>query len=205
VSNKTPIADPSNGYEAIAPEFRRWREQSNIGVATILSWVRSLPRDGAVLDLGCGAGLPLSKVVAGEGLTVYGVDASASLASAFRRHLPAANIACERVEDSGFFGRTFDGVMAIGLIFLLPADTQRSLIRKVAAALKPDGRFLFTSPMQACDWTDVLTGRKSCSLGAGTYRALCMEAGLSMMGEVEDEGSNHYYDTCLPGRAADAA
>jgi cyclopropane fatty-acyl-phospholipid synthase-like methyltransferase len=131
---------------------------------------------------------------------VYGIDASASLTAAFRRRLPHAHVACEAIEGSRFFGRTFDGVIAVGLMFLLPGEVQRDLIRKVAVALNPDGRFLFTSPAQVCAWTDVLTGQESHSLGAEEYKATFSEAGLTLVGEYEDEGGNHYYDT-RPTRA----
>lgn len=194
-TNKPTAGDPSNGYEAVASEFMRRREQSIIGIATVQMWSRLLPRGGAILDLGCGSGVPISTTLHDDGFVVYGIDASASLTAAFRRRLPHAHVTCEAVEDSRFFGRTFDGVIAVGLMFLLPSDVQRDLIRKVAVALNPDGRFLFTSPTQLCAWTDVLTGQESRSLGAEEYKAAFSGAGLTLVGEYEDEGGNHYYDT----------
>ena len=175
----------------------RQRERSSIGVATVRMWARLLPRGGAILDLGCGSGEPISTALNNEGFLVYGIDASTSLTAAFRRRLPHAHVTCEAIEDSRLFGRTFDGVIAVGLMFLLPAEVQRDLIRKVAVALNPDGRFLFTSPLQVCAWTDVLTGQESHSLGADEYKAAFSEAGLMVIGEYEDEGKNHYYDTRL--------
>ncbi len=193
--NNAIADDASNGYEAVATEFMRKREQSNIGAATVRMWTHFLPRGGAILDLGCGSGVPISSELHNEGFTVYGIDASAGLTAAFRRRLPHAHVACEAIEDSRFFERTFDGVIAVGLMFLLPAEAQRSLICKVAAALNPAGSFLFTSPVQVCTWTDVLTGRESRSLGVEEYKVAFSEAGLALVGEYEDEGGNHYYDT----------
>ncbi|HMI63810.1 MAG TPA: class I SAM-dependent methyltransferase, partial [Puia sp.] len=46
-------------------------------------------------------------------------------------------VACESVERSSFFNRSFDGVIAVGLMFLLSEETQRTLIPKMAAALNP--------------------------------------------------------------------
>ncbi len=83
-------------------------------------------------------------------------------------------------------------------MFLLPAEAQRDLVRKLASALSPGGRLLFSSPAAACEWTDVLTGRRSLSLGAEVYEALLSEAGLTLTRRCVDEGDNHYYDACKP-------
>ena len=186
--------DRSNGYEALATEFIARRSGSNVGVSTVLDWAASLPAGASILDLGCGHGVPLSAVLINEGFTVYGIDASPTLAAAFRRNFPQAEVACEAVEESGFFGRTFEGILAVGLFFLLPAEVQQALIHRVALRLKPAGRFLFTSPEQSASWTDILTGRQSHSLGAEAYKKALSGAGLVVVDEYDDEGRNHYYD-----------
>ena len=186
--------DASNGYEAVASKFMEQREQSSIGVATILRWAQALPPGASILDLGCGHGLPISMALINDGFIIYGIDASTTLTSAFRSRFPDAHVTCEAVEGSSFFDRTFNGVLAVGLIFLLTAEAQRDLIRRVAQVLNPGGRFLFTSPADACAWTDVLTGRQSLSLGTEDYKGVLTGAGLALLGEYLDEGENHYFD-----------
>ena len=190
--------DPSNGYEAVASEFVKRRKLSSIGVATVRTWARALPSGASILDLGCGHGVPVSMALLNDGFVIYGVDASPSLTAAFRRQFPHAHVACEAVEDSRFFGRTFDGIIAVGLIFLLPAEVQRDLIRKVALALNSGGRFLFTCPARSCTWMDVLTGRQSLSLGIEEYNAVLSGVGLTPVAEYVDEGDNHYYGARKP-------
>jgi SAM-dependent methyltransferase len=129
-----------------------------------------------------------------DGYNVYGIDASPTLIAAFRSRFPHAHVTCGAVEGSDFFARTFDGVLAIGLIFLLDADRQRQLIHKVAQVLTAGGRFLFTAPRDACNWTDILTGRPSLSLGAEGYTNALTGAGLAVLDEYLDEGENHYFD-----------
>lgn len=170
----------------------------SIGVATVRNWAKSLPPSGSILDLGCGHGMPISKALLDEGITVYGIDASPSLIAAFRSRFPNALVECSTIEDSQFFARKFDGIVAWGLMFLLVADVQATLIHKVALALRPGGRFLFTAPHQACEWLDNLTGQKSSSLGSATYRKIVESEGLALVGETEDEGLNHYYLVCKP-------
>lgn len=176
----------------------------SIGVATVRNWADSLPLSGSVLDLGCGHGMPISRALIDEGLAVYGIDASPSLIAAFRSSFPNAPAECSAIEDSQFFGREFDGVIAWGLLFLLAPDVQKTLLHKVALALRPGGRFLFTAPHQVCEWLDNLTGRKSVSLGSDTYRKIVELEGLALVGEAEDEGGNHYYFVCKPDGATSA-
>src|SRR5690349_8450457 len=127
------MKDRSNGYEGVAAEFLANRgnpgtRSRGIGVKAVREWARTLPRGSAVIDLGCGAGFPITEVLVMEGLKVYAIDASPSFVGAFRNNLPGIPVVCEAVEDSSFFNRTFDAALAWGLIFLLPAEEQRRLI-----------------------------------------------------------------------------
>jgi len=60
--------------------------------------------------------------------------------------LPNRPCSVAAVEDSDFFGRTLDDVVAWGLFFLHSAEVQLKLIEKVAAILPSGGRLLFTAP-----------------------------------------------------------
>ncbi|HXM69077.1 MAG TPA: class I SAM-dependent methyltransferase [Candidatus Acidoferrum sp.] len=156
-------------------------------------WSQTLPERAAVLDLGCGTGVPISQALIERGFNVYGVDASPSMVAAFRAGFPTVPIECAAVDDSDFFGRTFDGVVAWGLFFLLDIEVQRRLIAKVAAVLSGGGRLLFTAPSQSCSWADAMTGRTSISLGQEAYRNVLEAEGMSLVGTHRDEGENHCY------------
>lgn len=188
--------DKSNGYEDVAKIFIKVRGQTvnGIGTSSVRNWVRTLPQDSTILDLGCGTGFPIAKVLIDEGVTVYGVDASPTLAKAFQRNFPNAPIVCEAVEDSLFFNRKFDGIIAWGLLFLMPKEVQAKVIQKAANALKTGGKLLFTAPYKKTDWKDIMTGQHSTSLGAKMYKELLSASGLSLIEKFEDEGENHYYN-----------
>lgn len=188
--------DQSNGYEQIATAFITYRGQNahGIGASSVRKWAQGLPPGAVVLDLGCGTGIPVSKVLIDEGITVYGIDASPSLVNAFKQNFPDSPVACEAVERSLFFNRQFDAIIAWGLLFLLPEKTQATIIGKAANALRTGGRFLFTAPEAEAEWNDVMTGQRSVSLGSDRYKTLLAASGLSLVNMFEDEGENHYYD-----------
>jgi SAM-dependent methyltransferase len=191
--------DRSNGYEVISADFLARRARSSnrstaIGVKEVRNWARTLPPGSSVIDLGCGPGFPITVVLIEEGLNVFGVDAAPSFVAAFQRNLPGTPILCEAVQESRFFDRTFDAVLAIGLIFLLKAEDQYRLIQRFPQLLVPGGRLLFTATAKPAVWNDAMTGLKSVSLGAEQYKKLLEAAGLSVVEEYEDVGENHYFD-----------
>lgn len=168
--------------------------RSDVGVYVVRRWAGHLPPEGAVVDIGCGFGEPVTRTLVEAGLKVWGVDASPTLAAEYQRRFPHCPVACEAAEQSDLFGVQFDGAVAVGLMFLLPDGDQRRLIGRVARALKPGGRFLFSAPRQACEWTDVLTDRSSRSLGEEDYRQALDAAGLALVSQSTDAGGNHYFD-----------
>jgi SAM-dependent methyltransferase len=182
--------DASAGWDAVAERFAALR--SDVGSDIVLDWSRQLPRGGAVLDIGCGTGVPIGTCLAAQGFTLFGIDPAPRMIAAFRRNLPEATAACEPAETSRFFGRRFDGVVAIGLLFLLPEAAQAAVIARVGQVLEPGGRFLFSAPRERCGWEDSLTGRRSWSLGEARYGALLDAAGLETVGSHRDDGGSHY-------------
>ena len=185
--------DQSNGYESMSHEFISHRS-AEIGVKEVRSWANMLQRGSSVIDLGCGSGLPLTSTLVGEGLNVFGLDASPSLVMVFRKNLPGTPVLCESVLTSGLYNRSFEAALAWGLMFLLSAGEQQRLIARFAEILVPDGRLLFTSPAIEATWNDATTKMESVSLGDEEYRGLLKAVGISIRGEYEDERGNHYYD-----------
>ena len=194
------MIDESNGYESIADIYikGRGRAVNGIGSSTARDWARTFNIGAVVLDLGCGTGIPVTGILLEAGLCAYAVDASPKMVEDFRQNFPNVPVACESVERSPFFNRTFDGIISVGLMFLLSGETQRTLIPKMAAALNPGGKLLFTAPLDKVEWKDIMTEQLSRSLGAEQYRELISASGLSIGEELDDEGGNHYFSGIRP-------
>lgn len=184
-------SDKSNGYDALADVFVRARN-AGIGPSVVREWCKSLPPGATVLELGCGFGL-ISQVILDGGFTLYGIDASEKMIRAFRERFPNIQAECGAAEESAYFDRSFDAIVAWGLLFLLPESTQKTIIAKASQALAPGGRLLFTATEKAAAWDDGMTGLLSVSLGAERYDELLAEHGLEVTGHATDIGDNYYF------------
>jgi cyclopropane fatty-acyl-phospholipid synthase-like methyltransferase len=141
------MIDESNGYDGIAEIYikGRGRAVNGIGASTARAWAQTFNKGSIVLDLGCGTGIPVTKILIETGLKAYALDASPKMVEDFRQNFPDVPVARESVERSTFFDRTFDGIISVGLMFLLPEENQRLLIPKMATALNHGGK-LFLRP-----------------------------------------------------------
>lgn len=193
-ADRDPVApDASRGWDAAAHVIAGHRAQSTIGVEVLRAWAAQLPPGASILDLGCGAGAPVSTTLVNLGFRVSGIDGSLRLVEAYRQRFPDAAVACEPVETSAWFGRPFDAIVAIGLLFLNTESVQRAVIAHAGRAIRPDGRLLVTAPWQTATWIDPTTGLECRSLGRAEYVRAFDRAGFVVEAMPTDDGENHYY------------
>jgi SAM-dependent methyltransferase len=186
--------DSAKGYEIHARTFLESRDGSEIGAHVVEQWGRALDQGAKVLELACGGGYPITRILSASGLQLWAVDSSPTLVAEFKARFPTIPVQCARVQESGFFNRSFDGVIAIGLLFLLPEADQLTLLSRVSKALRPGGRFLFTAPMEKGEWKDLNTGLACKSLGRVAYEKHLSEVGFRVVSTLADQGANNYYD-----------
>jgi SAM-dependent methyltransferase len=186
--------DSAEAYEINALDFLRSRDKSEIGVSAVEGWSQTLRRGASILELGCGSGYPITRVLQDAGFEVSAVDSSPTLVAEFRKRFPIIPVQCAKIQESDFFGRTYDAAIAVGLLFLLPETDQVRLFNRLAGILAPSGRFLFTAPLQECEWKGLTTGILCRSLGRHRYETCWSEAGFRIRATFTDTGGNHYYD-----------
>jgi cyclopropane fatty-acyl-phospholipid synthase-like methyltransferase len=188
------MMDSAKAYEARAHEFLRGRDQSLIGTVIVDQWTRTLRQGANVIELACGGGYPITRVLEAAGLQLWAVDSSPTLVAEFRSRFPTIPVQCAKVQESDFFDRMYEGAIAIGLIFLLSELEQAALIKRVSEILVPGGRFLFMAPIEKGSWIDMNTGLECRSLGQASYKKCVEEAGFRVLATFTDKGANNYYD-----------
>lgn len=182
-------------YDLIAEWYAAQRTDAT-GVPELTALLSSLPPNASVLDVGCGNGLPLTRVLIDHGCEVLGVDSSRNMLARFAANFPAVPVICSPIQACDLAGRTFDAAVAWGVMFFLPHTAQINAIAKVASVLKPGGSFLFTSGDDE-GWKDgePMNGVpfRYYSFTRDGYRDLLREHGLTLETTHIDKGENMYY------------
>jgi len=182
-------------YDLIADWYATERRVP-AGVPELESLIARLPLGSSVLDVGCGNGIPLTRMLVGAGCNVLGIDSSARMLERFKTNCPGTPFICAPIQSADLDGRLFDAAVAWGVIFHLPHDEQRRAIAKIASVLKPGGLFLFTGGDEDGDKEgDPMNGVPFhyWSFSIDGYRELLRANGLTLVDVRRDVGQNTYY------------
>ena len=97
-----------------------------------------------MLDLGCGAGVPVTRWLVGRGFAVTGVDVSERQLELARRLVPGATFVRADMSELGFGPGTFGAVVAFHSIIHVPRAEHPALLAAIYGWLEPGGSFLAT-------------------------------------------------------------
>ena len=86
----------------------------------------ALPAGAAILDLGCGSGVPVARFYVERGFRVTGIDSSPSMIAMCRERLPGREFLAGDMRSLRL-GRHFDGVLAWDSFFHLDPEDQRRM------------------------------------------------------------------------------
>jgi predicted TPR repeat methyltransferase len=131
------------GYDAMADRFAAWQKQitGSTRVERIERLLELLPPNADVLELGIGAGVRSSRLLAARG-RLTGVDLSAEQLRRARERLPGATLIQADFTELELHPESFDAVVAAYVLNHLPPEELGPLARKVASWLRSGGYFL---------------------------------------------------------------
>jgi SAM-dependent methyltransferase len=133
------------GYDRMAEEYLATKDPGDPqAVAALEDFASLLPQEAAVLDLGCGAGVPVTRWLAGRGFAVTGVDVSARQLKLARSNVPDGTFIKADMAELAFAPETFDAAVAFHSIIHVPRTEHPALLASIHRWLKPGGVFLAT-------------------------------------------------------------
>ena len=188
VADETPNARAivAAGYDALVTTFAAWSSAVADPARDRLfaEFVRRLPSDARVLDVGCGSGASWTGGLATR-FALTGIDISPRQIEAARRDVPTATFLVADVTTIEFDDDAFDGATALYSIGHLPPDEHESVFVRLARWLRPGGLLLASLPAaEDAGWTgEWIAGVEMffASLGAARYEQILRDHGWGVI------------------------
>ena len=128
-------------YDRCSAAYDQARRQEPEPALSML--INRLDEGAVVLDVGCGAGVPVARELA-QYFTVTGVDFSGTMINRARENVPTGTFIEGDIMSVDFPPAHFDAVVAVYSIFHLPREEHAELFRRIYRWLKPEGYLMAT-------------------------------------------------------------
>ena len=129
------------GYDRCASAYAESRVREAHPELDLLS--ERLDDDASVLDIGCGAGVPITRRLA-ERFAVTGVDISSEMIRLAQDSVRCATFIHADITSIEFADSSFDAVVAFYTLFHIPREEHRGLFHRIHDWLKPGGYVMCT-------------------------------------------------------------
>lgn len=175
------------GYDAMADRFAAWEREieGSTRIERVEALLSLLPERPDILELGVGAGVQSSRLLAERG-RLTGVDISAEQLRRARERLPDANFVHADFTELELEPQSFDAVVAAYVLNHVPQDELGPLVQRITSWLRPGGHFLATFPTNDNPgWTGEWLGVEMFFAGfpPEENRRLVEAAGLDVLGD----------------------
>ena len=173
-------------YNRCAMDYARQRRTT--AEAELYLVTERLAPNSKILDVGCGAGIPVARHLA-RMFSLTGIDISSNMIALAKENVPTAKFAIADAMETEFPACSFDAIVSFYAIFHIPRQEHLNLFRRFAHWLRPGGLLLFTvarkddGPGYTED--DFCGGTMYWSnFGPSTYKKFLTETGF----QIEQEG-----------------
>lgn len=126
------------GYNKIAERYVAERTVDSDDVRLLGDFIELLAPHAKVLDAGCGAGIPISKMLA-EQFDVIGVDFSEAQVKLAKQNVPNAEFICRDMTQLHLPENFFDGICSYYAIIHIPREEHQALLANFHWMLKTGG------------------------------------------------------------------
>jgi SAM-dependent methyltransferase len=126
-------------YEGSAADcLVRWSKRRLRHPPLLTEWLRRLPVDARLLDLGCGGGQDASNLRQ-RGYRVVGLDRTYALLAAGRRLDSSLPLVMADLRQLPFHAKSFDGLWAAASLMHLPKPVARLVLTDLCSLVRPGG------------------------------------------------------------------
>lgn len=179
---------PSEIYQRHADAWSRDRGERLVEKVWLDRFLALLPREAAVLDLGCGSGVPVARYLIERGCRVTGVDAASAMIAMCADWFPEQEWHVADMRTLAL-SCTFDGIISWDSFFHLSQADQRRMFPIFKRYAASGAALMFTSGPSAGEQMGTLRGEPlyHASLDSAEYRQLLDENGFDVVAHVVED------------------
>lgn len=134
-----PLPETISTYDAIAADYAQVQQDRRALAGDLARFVRRLPPDAVVLDVGCGPGFDTA-VLRQQALRAFGLDLSQGMLQAGREMLgPRLPVAQADMRRLPVGAASVDGIWALASLLHLPETAVDATLADFRRALRPGG------------------------------------------------------------------
>lgn len=127
-----------SGYNKIADRYLAERTQDSPDIHLLNDFIELLAPKSKVLDAGCGAGLPVAKMLAKQ-FDVICVDFSEAQIELAKKNVPNAHFMCADMTQLDLPDESLDGICSYYAIIHIPREEHEALFKSFFRMLRTGG------------------------------------------------------------------
>ena len=131
------------GYDKMAQQYHEQRDLFD-SFPELEEFANHFEKGAKIIDLGCGAGVPVINFLVEKGFDVTGVDISEGMLNLAKKIFPKAKFIKMAMTDIDFPENSFDGLTAFYSIIHVPREKQADLFKRIHKILKPNGTMMIS-------------------------------------------------------------
>lgn len=149
-----------------------------------------IPAQGEILDIGCGAGIPIAQYFISHQFHVTGVDGAEPMIARCQKRFPQSRWHVADMRSLAL-SRSFSGLIAWDSFFHLTRDHQRAMFPRFAQHAKPGAALMFTSGHSDGEAMGTFLDRPlyHASLDHAEFRQLLTDNGFRVVQQVTEDAS----------------
>lgn len=142
------------GYNNLSDKYRKHFSltHNNEYKTWVSDLLTSIPKNNYILELGCGDGIPVARMVSKDH-KYLGIDISSVQTVNAKKNVPAGTFITADMTQLAYRPNSFGGIIALYSIIHIPLEEQEKMLKNIHQWLQPKGLFMCT--VGATEWTGI--------------------------------------------------
>ena len=179
---------PKRGYDALADKYEDYYGNNLVQIELVNWLINKLPKNSHVLDVGCGTGIPVAKMLSDNGFKVTGIDNSSEMIKRARNNVPTGEFLEMNVKRLRL-NKHFQAITAFFTLLHVQKELFPKILRKLVGLLEDEGYFIISMIDGDFDEENMFLGKKMhyTAYKKDDLKKLLLDAGLKIIFEKTQE------------------